>query len=979
MARSPRSTTARRFWERPIVPSGLRGSVLLLTCTAVIAFWLLHPLVAAHVWPDRSYWQLLVSDVPRPAGVLRLLVTAALIGQGLLVAWATHRAAVRTVNQAVSEARALFDGLGDALVCCDRDLRVLWANRAAAMIAGRSPEELVGERCCTLFEGNEPHEDCPAVRTLATGEPHEKMVELADGRVLRVRSHALLGEDGEPVGVIEAGQDVTELHRALREAQDRTELLDALVSTIPQPIVFCDDRDVVRGCNTAFAETILGQPAVAAVGRPLTELRGDLPEPLLRACRARANPDVDVEPREVRVACADGIERDFVLYVQAFGPTDQLQSGRLLVMQDVTAMRQAQDELAERNALIEAMFVNLPVGVAVYKASTGQVRYANPVYSKLAGWEGADGVPVEALFRGVYAETAYRRTMRRRILAEMPREDPGRWRRIETVDGGGAHHVIEMTRLPLLAEDMVLALARDVTAEAQAEQQLERSRARYRQLVEALGEGVWLLDNDGVTTYANPRLGEMLGTTEYELVGRAARDFVADGDAPRLREAMAALGTDRATDEFELSLRRRDGTTLLARILMRPAVDDDGRKMGVIAAVSDVTEQRRLEEQMRRVSRMEAVGRLAAGVAHDFNSILQVINGTAELLLLDASDDDHLWREDVAQILRAGREGAALTSQLRMLSREQDVELHPVHLSKVVREREDLLRRLLPENVDLRVEQVSEPPLVLGDAVQLGQVLLNLVANARDAMPGGGVVTVRTRAHDLREPVQTAFGKMAAGPYACLEVADTGIGIPSELQPRIFEPFFTTKTPEKGTGLGLSQVYGVVRALNGHVTVDSAPGKGTVFAVYLPAVADAAPTAEPASANGQPISGQETVLVVEDDPGVCGLASRVLSRLGYRVLTATGRRGALALARECAGHIDLLLADVIMPETSGPALARELAHELPGLRTLFMSGYNHEMLDHTLQGCPEASLLRKPFTAEQLGQAVRAALDATPT
>ncbi len=416
---------------------------------------------------------------------------------------------------------------------------------------------------------------------------------------------------------------------------------------------------------------------------------------------------------------------------------------------------------------------------------------------------------------------------------------------------------------------------------------------------------------------------------------------------------------------------------MLARVLVRPTVDGEGRKTGVIAAVSDVTEQRRLEEQMRRVSRMEAVGRLAAGVAHDFNSILQVINGTAELLLLDATEE-HPWRDDVSQMLRAGREGAALTSQLRTLSREQDVDLHPVHLGRVVHEREDLLRRLLPESITLRVDRAGDVPMVIGDAVQLGQVLMNLVANARDAMPDGGLVTVRTFACDVERSTATVFGEMLPGRYACLEVVDTGVGIAEEVQGRIFEPFFTTKDADQGTGLGLSQVYGIVQALGGHLVFGSSPGHGTRFCVYLPEADEATLEPRPSAFPGRqaPVAGHETILIVEDDPGVRGLASRVLSRLGYRVLTAAGRRGALALAREHAGQVDLLLADVIMPEANGPAVAREMASEQPGLRVLFMSGYNPQVLRRTLRGGPKAALVRKPFTAEQLSQAVRAALDA---
>ena len=980
MARPRRIITARSPLSTPLVPRGMAGITLTTACVLILLLWLLHPLIVAPAWPDLGYLELVLTAIPPEALMVRLLITAVLILYGLVGAAVVRRAAQRTVNQAAREAQALFDGLGDPLVCCDRQLDILWANQEAAALAQATPEELVGQRCyAALYRRDAPCEDCPALATLVTGQPGQRLMELDNGQAYLVRTHALTSEDGQIWGVIEAGHEVTELHQALDQAEEQMALLDSLVTTIPQPMAYCDADGLVLGCNTAFAEMILGRPAHDVRGLHVRDLRADLPEPLLQVCcpggAAHTQPD---EPSQLTVACADGIERRFELYARAFGPAGRLPGGRLLIMQDITAMQRTQDNLRERNTLIEAMLAHLPVGVAVYQASTGQLRYSNHLYEKLAGWQKADGVPVESLFRGVYGREPYQHAIRQRILAEMPPEQNGRWRRAETVDAEGARRVLELIRLPLLEEDLVLALARDITGQVAAEQRLAHSRAHYRQLVQALGEGVWLLDNDGVTTFANPRMAEMLGTTEHELMGRPARDLAPNGDAQRLEEAIAALGSAHAPDEIELSLCRRDGSTLLARVLLRPAVDEDGQQTGVIAAVSDITEPRRLEEQMRRVSRMEAVGRLAAGVAHDFNSILQVINGTAELLLLDAPSD-HPWREDVHQILHAGREGAALTSQLRLLSREHEVEKHPVNLGKVVHEREDLLRRLLPESITLQVEQDGPLPLVLGDPVQLGQVLLNLVANARDAMPDGGTLYVRTRAHQQNEPGQSAFGQMRPGRYACLEVTDTGSGIPSELQPRIFEPFFTTKVPEEGTGLGLSQVYGIIQALNGHVTFESTQGQGTVFTVYLPEAAEDEAIPESRSASARTVAGQETVLIVEDDAGVRSLASRVLTRLGYRVLTATGHRGAMALARDHAGRIDLLLADVVMPDGNGPVVARDLQSQLPTLKTIFMSGYNRETLDHSLQGSPEAPLLSKPFTAEQLGEAVRAALDAAPT
>lgn len=382
----------------------------------------------------------------------------------------------------------------------------------------------------------------------------------------------------------------------------------------------------------------------------------------------------------------------------------------------------------------------------------------------------------------------------------------------------------------------------------------------------------------------------------------------------------------------------------------------------------------RLEEQLRQAQKMEAVGRLAGGIAHDFNNLLTVITGYSELILTRPHDTS-LLSARVAAIQAAGEKAATLTQQLLAFSRRQVRQPRVLNLNAVVTGMGDMLKRLIGEDIDL-VSQL-DPALtpVEADPSQLEQVLLNLVVNARDAMPQGGRLTLGTANVLLDDAyAQTQIG-VKPGRYVLLAASDTGGGMDSETRLHVFEPFFTTKEPGKGTGLGLSTVYGIVKQGGGHVTVDSAPGRGTTFFVYLPSVDVPIALPAPATEPHQTPLGRETVLLVEDEDGVRALARSILQLSGCRVIEAAGAVEALAQAAGYDGPIDLLLTDVVMPEISGRQLAERLVAERPTLKVLYMSGYTDEAMDqHGVLGSGVA-FIQKPFTMSALSQKLREVVD----
>ena len=379
-----------------------------------------------------------------------------------------------------------------------------------------------------------------------------------------------------------------------------------------------------------------------------------------------------------------------------------------------------------------------------------------------------------------------------------------------------------------------------------------------------------------------------------------------------------------------------------------------------------------LEDQLRQSQKMEAIGRLAGGIAHDFNNLLTSIKGLTSLALKEL-EDEHPIRADLEEIEKAAQRAAGLTRQLLTFSRKQRVRLVPVDLNAVVRQMENMLRRVLAESISLDVSRAPGLPSVLADPSQLDQVVMNLVVNAQDAMRSGGTISVTTALEVVRDE---PGGGVPPGTYALLTVSDTGIGIAREHLDKVFEPFFTTKPPGEGTGLGLATVFGIVKQGGGFIQVESELGAGSTFRVFLPlAPGGAEPAAEIGMAPAEPGRGTETVLVAEDDASVRRLVNRILARAGYRVLQAENAQEALEVARGQDGSVDLLLTDVVMPHAGGEELYERVRREWPRVRVLYMSGYTDNPVVRLEAEDPDGAFLAKPFPPEALLTKVRRALD----
>jgi len=535
----------------------------------------------------------------------------------------------------------------------------------------------------------------------------------------------------------------------------------------------------------------------------------------------------------------------------------------------------------------------------------------------------------------------------------------------------------------LQLEESNRALQRDIAARERVEAALRESEADFRLLAEVMPQLVWIASADGANVFCNQRWVEYTGLTLQESAGDG---WLAPFHPEDQAGAVAAWRHAREAEieySHELRLRRLDGVYRWWLVRARPVRDTRGnvaKWFGTCTDIDDLKEATvkllRTEEQLRQAQKMEAIGQLSAGVAHDFNNILSVILGYAAFIIDELGPEDPL-RPDVEEIRNAGQRAAGLTLRLLTFSRQQVFKPRQVDLSEIVRGLDNMLRRLIGDDINLSV--LAEDPLgeVFVDPGQMEQVILNLVVNARDAMPTGGDITIELANSTLDAAYAQERGGVAPGRYTMLAVSDNGHGMDSETRARIFEPFFTTKPKGKGTGLGLATVYGILTQSGGHIDVHTEPNVGTTFKVYLPrregSVASEAQVAEaPQPAR---LRGVETILLVENSDPVRSIVASILRRAGYNVLEAQNGGEALLICEEYPGRIHLLLTNVIMPRMSGIVLAERVARSRPDMRVLYTSSQTQDVVNH---GAPDSAVafLPKPITPDTLLVKTREILDA---
>ena len=605
----------------------------------------------------------------------------------------------------------------------------------------------------------------------------------------------------------------------------------------------------------------------------------------------------------------------------------------------------------------------LPVAVVVQSA--GEIRYVNAAAARMFG------VDARQLVGRRYADL---------VLAATPAGPLAEQQTLRRPDG----KLLEVEAASQLFVRGQRRYVQTVLREYTATRAHRETPAERLRMVAEAKSAIITLDPIGDIVQWSQTAEQMTGYTATETIGRSMLLLIPEDEAERYDfEDILRRTVKGGRTQIEGWKRRKDGSRFYAMQVFTVLLDRSGGVAGFSLSIRDLTEQtsglsllRETEEQLRQAQRMEAVGRLASGIAHDFNNLLTAIQGHAQFLTEDL-DADHPSRPDVDEILHSSERAAALTRQLLAFSRGQRLQPESIQLNSVVTAMERLLRRVISE--DITVESILDPQLwtVRADPSQVEQILVNLIVNARDAMPRGGRITIKTANAELATSYAQRREEVEPGEYVMLAVSDTGVGMDPETQAHIFEPFFSTKGPDKGTGLGLSTVFGIVRQMNGHIYVYSEPSQGTTFKVYLPrAGVRGAPSAREQQLRDRARRG-EAVLIVEDDDSVRALARRVLESRDYRVWLAATAEEAAQILLDYGAELSLLITDVVLPSTGGRDLAEQAVQTYPHLGVVYMSGYTDEELRrHGAIGRRE-HFIEKPFTPEAFARTVREAIDAT--
>ena len=894
--------------------------------------------------------------------------------------------------------RSILASMAEGVVFLDAEGRITFCNPGAERILGLSADQILGNNprdptWTVIREDGSlfPSAEQPARVTLRTGRPCTGVImglHRPDGKTIWISVNSEpLRRSGEPApfGVVSTFTDVTQQRQAGVALKESEKLFRTLVETQQEGIGIVDLDERFLFANPA-GEAIFGVPPGGLLGRSLLDFLPLASADLVRRqteSRIAGTPSLyelhftresDRCPRIILVSAAP--------YLNDSGRI----AGAVGVFRDITDRKTVESSLQASEERLRLATEAIRLGTFDVNLQTGERIWSDLTRQFFGFLPGAE-ITTEDFIDAVHPDD--RQRVRVELAALFNPGDGKSSSEFRTIDAqNGRERWVSSWGQTFFDEQRrpvrLVGVTLDVTERKRAEEALRESQARLQLTFDQAPIGAAMVSPGFRFLQANDALCRFLGYTADELIGKT----IAEVTHPEHRTSNLEQG--RLMIEGQLDLvradkryLRKDGSVVWAHITVRLLKDPSGRALYFITMVEDITErkraaeeQERLQAQLAQAQKMESIGRLAGGVAHDFNNLLTVINGYSTLALQRIPPSDPLART-IEEILRAGETAAALIRQLLAFSRKQVLRQEPVSLNQMVGGMEKMLVRLMGDDVEIVTRLLPSLELVLADRHQIEQVILNLAVNGRAAMPQGGTLTIETDRVNWGNYCPHCLDTVRPGQYVRVTVSDTGIGMDAETRRHLFEPFFTTKEIGHGTGLGLATVHGIILQSGGHIDVESQPGQGTSFRIYLPAVEACvalAPAPEEAAAL-PPQTGTETILLVEDQDEVRQFAAAVLQQYGYRVLLAASADDALL---QCAGQtVDLLLTDVVMPRTSGCELAAELLSRQPLTKVLFMSGYSEEMLLEHGDAMNGAMLLQKPFTPAVLAAKVREVLGGT--
>lgn len=796
--------------------------------------------------------------------------------------------------------------------------------------------------------------------------------------------------EGRAVGIRGVVVDITERKRAEEELQTAFSELSGIYKNVPLLMLLLDQERRVKKVNDAviqFTGQSFEEVKLMRIGEvlrcihSLEDPKGCGFGPLCNECVIRKVVlDIYIYHRiQFGVEAAFPLliqekeeERWFLINTSPVSIGDRINV--LICLQDITRLKTIERELRENLETLRA-FINSNPETSLLLDGNGRVLLANETFSKRLG-RAMEEVIGSCLY-DLFPEGISKR--RKDKIEEVFKT--GRAIRFEDHRSGRDY---ETFIYPIFDTEgkvrNVSILGIDITERRKMQEDLRRSEERFKKLFNEAPVGYHEYDMDGRITEVNQTELEMLGYSREEMIGHHVWEFVVEEISEETVRGKLS-GNIPAEKSFERTFRKKDGTFLPVLITDKSLRDSGGRLIGIRSALQDISklkeiekERKALEEQLRQSQKMEAIGRLAGGIAHDFNNLLTVIKGYSQLSLLGLNMNDPL-RESLKEIERSAERASNLIRQLLAFSRKQIMEMKVLNLNFIIHDLEKMLRRIIGEDIEFITHLSENLWNVKTDPGQIEQVIINLVVNARDAMPEGGKITIKTENVVLDEEYAGGHMEVVPGNYVMLSISDTGCGMTKEVMERIFEPFFTTKERGKGTGLGLSVVYGIVKQSGGNIWVYSEPGQGTIFKIYLPKVEEEGKELQRKGNKEDVPRGNETILVVEDDDSVRKLAVRFLKRQGYITLESRGGQEALEIFKAHCNTINLILIDVVMPELSGPEMVEKLRLISQNFKVLYMSGYTDNGIINNFVINEGIGFIAKPFTFEGLLKKIREVLD----
>ncbi len=889
------------------------------------------------------------------------------------------------------EFREILDAIPDGLILLSPDLKVVWENEVAKS-GHLEHSDISDPHCYQLKHGrSEPCEYCVAPECLASGQPKVGESKTPDGRIWELRFFPVFDEKGGVKGVIEVAHNITERRQtedALRESENRYR---TIFQTTGTTMLIIEEDMTISLSNRGF-ENLTGYEREEIEGKKKwTEFieKGDLEKMVTQHQLRRADSGLAKKSYEFRLVHRDGRVKNIILTVDMIPGTKR----SVASLMDITGRRKAEEALAESEARYKLIADNMTDTLWLMDMDL-RTTWCSPsvVRSRGYSFEEINALPVERHVTPESIETILKTLSEELTPERLRQKDLSISRTLELEfyrkDGSTCWSEARVTLLrdPQGSPIGLLGVGRDITERKLAEEALHKSEEKYRTILENIEEGYHEVDLPGNFTFFNDSFERIMGYGREELMGMSYKQYSADEENSRniFHAYNRVYRTGETLTRFEWDIIRKDGVRRSIEVSASLIKDSSGRPQGFRGIVTDITDRKRadaqrreMEERLQRAEKMELMGILAGGVAHDLNNVLGIVIGYSEMLLMDANQPVSI-RPSLEKIMNGGQKAAAIVQDLLTLARRGVSGREVLNLNKIIADcrKSPEFEKLASYHPAVEIKTDLDPRLfnVSGSSVHLGKTLFNLVSNASEAMPRGGVLIIKTANQYLGEPIQ-GYDEVREGDYVVLSVSDTGEGIAAADLKRIFEPFYTKKVMGRsGTGLGLAVVWGTVKDHKGYINVESEEGRGSVFTIYFPVTREDVSAEAPAISISEYMGKGESILVVDDVEEQQDLAAGMLRKLNYKVVSVSSGEGAIAYLKE--HQADLMVLDMIMdPGMDGLDTYGKIIEIHPTQKAIIVSGFSETERVITAQALGAGAYLRKPYIIEKLGFAVRRELE----